>query len=79
VIVLPFCRVHLQAPVCDVAQGPDVQRFWLRVMVVWLCRGRALPSDPGPMTRGLAPKESVIETLCGLPDGRAGGGFRVSA
>ena len=27
---------------------------------------------------GLAPKESVIETLCGLPDGLASGGFRVS-
>src|SRR5271156_4642093 len=31
------------------------------------------------MTRGLAPKESVIETLCGWPDGLADGGFRVSA
>ena len=28
---------------------------------------------------GLAPKESVIETLCGLPDGLAGRGFRVFA
>jgi hypothetical protein len=27
--------------------------------------------------RGLAPKESVIETLCGWPDGLAAGGFRV--
>jgi hypothetical protein len=27
---------------------------------------------------GLAPKESVIETLCGWPDGLAVGGFRVS-
>ena len=26
---------------------------------------------------GLAPKESVIETLCGLPDGLACRGFRV--
>ncbi len=28
---------------------------------------------------GLARKESVIDTLCGLPDGLAGRGFRVSA
>ena len=28
---------------------------------------------------GLAPKESVIETLCGFPDGASCGGFRVSA
>ena len=28
---------------------------------------------------GLAPKESVIETLCSWPDGLAVGGFRVSA
>ena len=27
---------------------------------------------------GLAPKESVIETLCSWPDGLAVGGFRVS-
>ena len=27
---------------------------------------------------GLAPKESVIETLCGWPDGLAVGGFRAS-
>ena len=28
---------------------------------------------------GLAPKESVIETLCSWPDGLAVGGFRISS
>jgi hypothetical protein len=33
VIVLPFRGVHLQAAVSDVAAGPDIQQFLLRVMV----------------------------------------------
>jgi len=47
-------------------------------------RGKVGVTPPGsrPAERsraddaGLAPKESVIETLCGLPDGLAGRGFR---
>src|ERR1035437_10352787 len=50
-------------------------------------RGKVVLTPPGsrPAERSraddavLAPKESVIETLCGLPDRLAGGGFRVSA
>jgi hypothetical protein len=48
------------------------------VVLFSLCRGRALRSDLARADdTGLDPKESIIETLCGLPDGLAGGGFRI--
>jgi len=43
-------------------------------MVVFALLGRALAMIQADDT-GLAPKESVIETLCGLPDGLAAEGF----
>jgi hypothetical protein len=44
VIVLPCCSVRLQ--------GADRALELLFDIVVLLCRGRALRSDPWPMTRG---------------------------
>jgi hypothetical protein len=50
VIVLPCRSVCLQGVVRAVGVGFDSHGFWLRAMVESLRRGRALRSDPGPMT-----------------------------
>ena len=79
VIVLPCGAVHLQGAIRVVAVLAGFQAVLVRVMVV------VAPPGSRPVERsraddaGLAPKESVIETLCGLPDGLAGRGFRVLA
>jgi hypothetical protein len=78
VIVLPFRGVHLQAAVSDVGVEPDFQRFWLRVMLVVALPGARLAEWFRADSTGPALKESVIKTLCGLSDGLANGGFRVS-
>ena len=76
-IVLPCHRVFRQGAV-------ELQRLRLIfkasgcvVKLYLLRRGRALRSDPGPMTRGWLRRNRWRETLCGLPDGLAGRGFRV--
>jgi hypothetical protein len=77
VIVLPCGAVHLQGAIRVVAVMAGFQAVLVRVKVVFTPPG----SRPAERSRaddaGLAPKESVIETLCGLPDGLAGRGFRV--
>ena len=51
----------------------------MRVKVVFTPPGSRPVERSRADDAGLAPKESVIETLCGLPDGLAGRGFRVFA
>ena len=58
---------------------PDIQGLRMRVKVVFTPPGSRPVERSRADDAGLAPKESVIETLCGLPDGLAAGGFRVSA
>ena len=58
---------------------PDIQGLRMRVKVVFTPPGSRPVERSRADDAGLAPKESVIETLCGLPDGLAGRGFRVSA
>src|ERR1035437_2696978 len=71
--------MHLQGAIRDVAVMAGFQAFLMRVMVVFAPPGSRLAERSRADDAGLAPKESVIETLCGLPDGLAGRGFRVSA
>ena len=73
-IVLPCRRVSLQGGQLRV----DVQTLWLRGSVVLASPGSRLAERSRADDTGLAPKESVIETLCGLPDGLADRGFRVA-
>ena len=58
---------------------PDIQGLRMRVKVVFTPPGSRPVKRSRADDAGLAPKESVIETLCGLPDGLAGRGFRVFA
>ena len=78
-IVLPCRGVHLQGAIRVVAVMAGFQAFLMRVMVVVAPPGSRLAERSRADDAGLAPKESVIETLCGLPDGLAGRGFRVFA
>src|ERR1035437_3397115 len=71
--------MHLQGAIRDVAVMAGLQAFLMRVMVVFAPPGSRLAERSRADDAGLAPKESVIETLCGLPDGQAARGFRVIA
>ena len=74
-IVLPCGGVHLQGAIRVVAVMAGFQGFRMRGKVGVTPPG----SRPAERSRaddaGLAPKESVIETLCGCPKGWLAEGF----